>query len=209
MSNNGLILHITAAGRAQRIQARLNGSALPKFSGWVVDRAETQDVDAPTLQPLYTSKQGGECLVERIDETAIGVRILIPVDFHGWVRGLALLTEDGTVYAYARFAEENGGLYKPIGTAIRQLLILAEDGRETVEFSYSVIDISLLREQITAQVRNELNIPHLAALLQDALKLCAVDGNDNNFGINGGDPDPQCQLIPTDQHLTAVDGGIL
>lgn len=149
MSNNGMILHITAAGRAQRTNARLNGSQLPRFSGWVVDTATTQNVDAPTLQALYTSTTPGETLVERIDDTAIGVRIIVPPTFAGWVRGIALKTEDGTIYAYARFAPENGGMYKPVGTAIRQLLILAEDGRETVEFTYSVVDVSALITAMT------------------------------------------------------------
>lgn len=149
MSNNGMILHITAAGRAQRTDARLNGAVLPRFSGWVVDTATTQDVDAPTLQPLYTSTTAGETLVERIDDTAIGVRIIVPPTFAGWVRGIALLTEDGTIYAYARFAPENGGMYKPVGTAIRQLLIFAEDGRETVEFTYGVVDVSALIAAMT------------------------------------------------------------
>lgn len=207
--NNGMILHVTAAGRAQRTTCRLEGLPLPKFAGWAVDTATTQDIDAPTLQPLYTSATGGETLVERIDAVAIGVRIIIPPTFAGWVRGIALLTADGTVYAYARFAPENGGMYKPVGTAIRMLLILAEDGRETVEFVYSVVDVTEIKNRLLTDIRAELNIDALEARLLSASQFCIIDGNETStWTLDGGDPDPLCQILPTTPELPPIDGGI-
>lgn len=207
--NNGMILHVTAAGRAQRTTCRIDGLPLPKFSGWTVDTATTQDIDSPTLQPLYTSSTDRETLVERIDAVAIGVRIIIPPTFAGWVRGIALLTSDGTVYAYARFAPENGGMYKPVGTAIRMLLILAEDGRETVEFTYAVVDTHVMKQQLLTEIRAELNIPAIAAMLEQAMSLCTIDGNELGWTLDGGNPDPECQLIPIDKSLNAVGGGTI
>lgn len=144
----GIVLHITAAGRRQRTDARLNGTPLPRFSGWIVDSAVTQDPENPTLEPLYTSNNPEETLIERLDDTAIAVHIVIPAGFAGWVRGLALKTEDGTVYAYCRYAESQGGLYKTDAMAIRQQLILAEDGRESVEFTYAVVSVDYLLKQV-------------------------------------------------------------
>lgn len=209
MSDNGMILHITAAGRAQKAACRLAGLSLPKFSGWVIDQAVTQTIDAPVIDPLYASSKAGETLVYAIDAEAIGIRIVVPPDFSGWVRGIALLTEDGTIYAYQRFAPENNGVYKPGGTAIRQLLILAEDGRESVEFTYSVLDIAALRSQLITEIRDELNIPALAAMLQEAQQTCLIDGNDTTaWTLDGGEPDPQCQIIPVISTIPPIDGGI-
>lgn len=205
MSDNGMILHITAAGRAQKAACRLAGLPLPRFSGWVVDKAVSQTIDAPVLDPLYASTQGGETLVYAIDAEAIGIRIVVPPSFAGWVRGIALLTEDGTVYAYQRFAPENGGVYKPVGTAIRQLLVLAEDGRSSVEFTYSVID----RDVLIDDIRAELNIPALAEMLHQAQQTCLIDGNDTStWTLDGGEPDPLCQVIPVISTLPPIDGGI-
>ncbi len=144
-----LILQVTKAGREQKATARLNNLPLPRFSAFVIDSATTQNVDDPIIQTLYESQPTDVFVVKKVDDVAFSIESAIPpTSPAGWVRGIGLKTEDGIVYAYARYAEANGGIYKPAGFGIELKLVLAEDGRTEVQFVYSAIDANKLAKEV-------------------------------------------------------------
>lgn len=148
-----LILQVTKTGREQKANCRLNNLPLPRFSGFIIDSAGDQNADDPVIQVLYESQSSDVVAVKKIDDVAFGIDSAIPpTSPSGWVRGIGLKTEDGIVYAYARFAEQNGGMYKPAGVGIELKLILAEDGRAAVQFVYSSVDATELAKEVRKQV---------------------------------------------------------
>lgn len=71
------------------------------------------------------------------------------------------------------------------------------------------IDADAIKRTLLTEIRTELNIPALAAMLQQAQQTCLIDGNDTStWTLDGGEPEPQCQIIPVISTLPPIDGGI-
>lgn len=194
------------------------GRATPSGIAAIICYTGTPVTDVVDIKGLTASTAGSECYrisEENIPQTDVSaVSTLLEPELPEQLTGLHItafgyLLKNGVLWGYAPYRPDKGGLVKDNTFSLAMKLICTSTDSPTVTVEYSSLDLRELRRRLLEDVRNELNIPQLASLLHDALKLCIVDGNDNGFSIDGGNPEPACQIIPIDQQLNAVDGGTL
>jgi hypothetical protein len=123
--------------------------------------------------------------------------------------GIALLLENGTLWGYAPYLPDGGGLSKTLAMTWELDLLVVEGNAQMLSVSYEPLDYRAMRDRLLTEIRAELNIHEMAAMLEQAMRLCTIDGNESGWTLDGGNPSPECQLIPIDQQLNAVDGGTI
>lgn len=157
-----MLLYVTDAGEEQKAQARLTGTPLPRFAYIEVDDTESQiDVRNPIVPAInawyQNDGQQNKIVIKQLTGNSFSIRGSIPPDVVGNVRGISLKTTDGVRYAYGRFNESRGGLYKPSGLNLRFDLALIETGRDKVEFTYTPVDVSTLVREILDAAKTQQN----------------------------------------------------
>ena len=146
-----MLLVNTTAGDTQTVNARLNGTVLPKFKNVLIDQAETQiDNKAPVLEVAHEAK----IEIKRQDGGVLSFEINVPPDKFVHIRGLGLQTEDGKVVAYARYWESGDGLPKRVGTNFILECQYDVTGRtaDEITFVYEPFDVLTLKNEILQHV---------------------------------------------------------
>ena len=173
--------------------------ALTEIPGDVVhsfDRRSAEDCDWAITESTLTSTR----IEAHLTESVTGITIT----------GVVLTLENGVVWGYAPYLPDQGGLTKTIAFSwTLDLLIVESTDATPLQLTYSPIDYRSMRDRLITDIRNELNIEELLGMLQDATKFCLIDGNETStWVLDGGEPDPLCQILPTTTTLPPIDGGI-
>lgn len=127
------------------------------------------------------------------------------------INAIAIVLENGVLWGYAPYLTQLGGLTKTpaFSWTLDLLIVESTDAATALQLTYSPIDYRSMRDRLITDIRNELNIEELLGMLQDATKFCLIDGNETStWVLDGGEPDPLCQILPTTTTLPPIDGGI-
>ena len=174
-----MLLQITQAGIDKELEALSAGTALPAIDK--IDFGSGDPVNAITVTALTTSFHKSDIIsVDRISDTAMRLRGLIPPDVQGQIREIGLLLTDGTLYAYGAYQPEVGGLTKGIGFSFDFYAILSKENISELTFSYTPIDVQQIADSVYDEALERLNgvhpsmwlknIGHLSGLNAQALK---------------------------------------
>jgi hypothetical protein len=170
---------------------------LPSVAVHSFDRRSAEDCDWVITEESPTWTRINAHLVESITGMTI--------------TGIAIVLENGILWGYAPYLPAQGGLTKTIAFSWTLDLLIVEsvDDATPLQLTYEPLDYRAMRDRLLTEIRAELNIPEMAAMLEQAMRLCTIDGNESGWTLDGGNPDPECQLIPIDQQLNAIDGGTI
>lgn len=143
-----MLLTITQAGFALETDALQLGTPVPKIKELVIDSGVSDG------QSIHTEAYVSSVLAfERISAGVLKVFGEIPPDLEMMVRGIAIRLEDGTIYAYGKYAEQSDGFFKGRGFAFTFFAIHSRVQNVALNFTYSPLDITAISQQIADSAR--------------------------------------------------------
>lgn len=185
-----MLLTITQAGHAKEQEALASGAPLPKLEKLLIGAGPVQA--EPHLATAVTAWHEAPILtVEQLSEGALKLTAEVGADVEGHIREIGLAMEDGTLYAYAPYQVEAGGLFKATGFAFSFYVIVSREDIDQLDVNYAPLDVDALAQQIadeaTARIDATIDaslyqiVTHLSGLNRDVLasqdKLNTLEAN--------------------------------
>lgn len=175
-----MLLTITRAGHEKEQEALASGASLPRLDRILVGEGPVQD--EPHLATTINSWHEAQIITaERLSEGALKLTSEVGADVEGHIREIGLAMEDGTLYAYAPYQLETGGLFKAKGFAFSFYVIISREDIGELNVTYAALDINALARQISDEATAQINatidlslyqiVIHLSGLNRDVLAL--------------------------------------
>ncbi len=152
-----MLLIPTPQGQALETNALINGDLLPKLTALVIDGGVLSD-DSTTIEIIDEVYRTNAIAFERISEGVTKIYGEVPPDEEFRIRGIGLLMEDGTLYAYARYQPQVDGFYKGKGFAFSFFVLHSRENNTELTFSYSPLDITAIAEQIATESKTGIDL---------------------------------------------------
>ncbi len=169
-----MLLQITQAGIDKELEALSAGTAFPAIDKIAFGSGDP--VNAITVTALTTTFHESDIIsVDRISDTAMRLRGLIPPDVQGQIREIGLLLTDGTLYAYGAYQPEVGGLTKGIGFSFDFYAILSKENISELTFSYTPIDVQQIADAVYNEALERLNGEHPGLWLRTITHLSGLN----------------------------------
>jgi hypothetical protein len=179
-----LLLHITSAGMAREQDALLNGIVLSPITHIVFGSGTPIDPPSGATAIVQQWQAAPILIKEKLSDGAIKLTADLDVTVAGRIREVGLMMEDGTLYAYAPYLPDEGGLFKAAGFSFRLSVILARENISEISIRYEVVDTAALAAQIAAEARAQITndddqfkiaaTRHLSSLNAEILRQSAV-----------------------------------
>jgi hypothetical protein len=172
-----MLLTITQAGHAKEQEALASGAPLPKLEKLLIG------ADAPQAEPhLATSvtawHEAPILTVEKLSEGALKLTAEVGADVEGHIREIGLAMEDGTLYAYAPYQVEAGGLFKATGFAFSFYVIVSREDVDALNVTYAPLDVDALAQEIADEATARINA-QIDATVYELLKFNSQLGDQN------------------------------
>lgn len=152
-----MLLIPTPQGQALETNALINGDPLPKLSALVIDGGVLPD-DSTTVEVVDEVYRTDAIAFERISEGVTKIYGEVPPDEEFRIRGIGLLMEDGTLYAYARYQPQVDGFFKGKGFAFSFFVLHSRENNTELTFTYSPLDITAIAEQIATEAKTGIDL---------------------------------------------------
>lgn len=151
-----MLLIPTPEGQALETNALLNGEPMPKLGALVVDDGAMADDQTPqVVHEIYRTEA---IAFERLSQGVTKIYGEVPPDEEFRIRGIGLLLEDGTLYAYARYQPQVDGFFKGKGFAFSFFVLHSREEKTELTFSYSPLDITEIGERIATEAKTSIDM---------------------------------------------------
>ena len=151
-----MLLTITQAGHSKEQEALASGAPLPKLEKLLIGAGPVQA--EPHLATSVTAWHEAPILtVEQLGQGALKLTAEVGADVEGHIREIGLAMEDGTLYAYAPYQVEAGGLFKATGFAFSFYVIISREDVDQLDVTYAPLDVSALAQQIADEANARIN----------------------------------------------------
>lgn len=151
-----MLLTITQAGHSKEQEALASGAALPKLEKLLIGAGPVQA--EPHLATAVTVWHEAPILtVEQLGQGALKLTAEVGADVEGHIREIGLAMEDGTLYAYAPYQVEAGGLFKATGFAFSFYVIISREDVDQLDVTYAPLDVDALAQQIADEANARIN----------------------------------------------------
>ncbi len=152
-----MLLIPTPQGQALETNALINGEPLPKLASLVIDGGVLPE-NADTVQVIQEVYRTDAIAFERISEGVTKIYGEVPPDEEFRIRGIGLMMEDGTLYAYARYQPQVDGFFKGKGFAFSFFVLHSREQNTELTFTYSPLDITAIAEQIATEAKTGIDL---------------------------------------------------
>jgi hypothetical protein len=154
-----MLLITTPQGQALETNALINGDALPKLSALIIDDGVLpNDSDDSSVEIIHEIYRTDAIAFERISEGVTKIYGEVPPDEEFRIRGIGLMMEDGTLYAYARYQPQVDGFFKGKGFAFSFFVLHSRENNTELTFTYSPLDITAIAEQIATEAKTGIDL---------------------------------------------------
>lgn len=173
-----MLLELTNIGLQRESDAKIGTQAMSPIKHLVLtDTAavtDVADIRTLTLNDLNEVDRLENIVSERVSAGTVKFHAHIKIGSAYVIRGIAVLLEDGALYAYTPYRPESGGFDKPSDLAFSLFVVHSHENSATLDFKYSPLDTESLAASAIEFVNQSIDERHqkiAAALISNSLGL--------------------------------------